>query len=129
MKRVGVPKMQDSEKLNHRMRLLRAQGTRSDSSIQGEAGRVIGGSVLAGVLTRHGGAGRTVDPSLRSCAIRRCAGSRRLRCFHCPSMASLRIDDQQSRNRRYDSGLEITFNVKLSNQDDDDLERKKPLNE
>jgi hypothetical protein len=50
------------------------QGTGFHSAIQGdgEIGGVSGGSVLACVLKKHGGAGRTADPLLLSFAGKRC---------------------------------------------------------
>src|ERR1700733_5679987 len=54
-------------------------GTRSHSATQSdsEAGRVLGGWVLASCLRKHGGASRTADPLLLAFAGRHCSGGRR----------------------------------------------------
>jgi hypothetical protein len=59
----------------HSRRRSKVQGARSHPATQSdsEAGRVLGGWVLASCLRKHGGAGRTADPLLLSFAGRHCA--------------------------------------------------------
>src|SRR5262249_6720056 len=74
--RAEVRGLQTTDDLESLQRVyVGVQRIRPDSSVQGDSKtrRVSGSSVLAGFLTKHGGAGRTTDPYLPAFVRRRCA--------------------------------------------------------